>query len=360
MTKRNYKTIPKDSPKNSSKPQFLDYRSGKNHLDVIQKKGEVMDTCATIHNEYICCNVKVLKSVSNCPYDCSYCFLQNYLNDGKTSVIGDIDGMMDEVKSKIEAQPWRVFRIGTWELGDSLALEDETGQAQKLIPEFAKLNNVLLELKTKSDCVDKILDLPHQGKTVVSWSMNTQTGINTQEHRTARLEERLIAIEKVVKAGYLVGIHFDPMLRHPNWEKEYPELVRRVFDVCPPQNMAWMSFGSLRFNPEMKQKIEQNFPSTDITFQEMVKGPDGKVRYVKPLRLEMYHTIYEAMRKYGDPSVLIYLCMERWDVWEKVMGYSPTSIGDLDYLFAKSLWARYPHLGLTEPCRKLYEKYQDS
>ncbi len=51
---------------------------------------------------------------------------------------------------------------------------------------------------------------------------------------------------------------------------------------------------------------------------------------------------------------LIYLCMERWDVWDKVFGFHPDSIGHLDYLFAKSLSERY---GLIEepPKRELYE-----
>ena len=37
-----------------------------------------------------------------------------------------------EVKEKLEREPWRLFRIGTWELGDSLALEGKTGQAAEL------------------------------------------------------------------------------------------------------------------------------------------------------------------------------------------------------------------------------------
>ena len=149
------------------------YRDGKKHLVLTEKKGDSLDTCATISDKYLCCNVKVLKSVSNCPFDCSYCFLQNYLNDPALQSVADIDGLISDVHEKLEAQPWRFFRIGTWELGDSLALEYETGQAKALVERFSKLSNAVLELKTKSDCVDTLLDCDHQLKTVVSWSMNT-------------------------------------------------------------------------------------------------------------------------------------------------------------------------------------------
>ena len=123
-----------------------------------------MDTCATISNKYICCNVKVLKSVANCPYDCSYCFLQNYLNDGNTKVVGDEKALMEEVKEKCNKEPKKIFRIGTWELGDSLALEKETGQAQRFIDHFKNIPNAVLELKTKSSVVDPILKCNHNQK----------------------------------------------------------------------------------------------------------------------------------------------------------------------------------------------------
>ena len=118
------------------KPIHLHYREGKKKSIIVPKNGKTMDTCAAIGREYICCNVKVVKSVKNCPFDCSYCFLQNYLNDGRLSVIGDHKAILDEIQDRCIQQPWRLFRIGTWELGDSLALESISKQAQNLIPEF--------------------------------------------------------------------------------------------------------------------------------------------------------------------------------------------------------------------------------
>lgn len=331
-----------------------DYRQGKNHLRIIPKKGETMDVCATIHPTYRCCNVHVLKSVSNCPFDCSYCFLQNYLNDGQTKVVGDIAAMMDEVKQKLAAEPNRLFRIGTWELGDSLALERDTGQAWDLIHEFAMLDNAILELKTKSDVVDPILTADHNGRTVVSWSLNPDELIRLQEHRTARLSERLDAIKKVRDAGYVIGLHFDPMIWYDGWENAYPDLVRQLAAIVPKDQIAWISFGSLRFNPEMKYKMEANFPKSTITLPEMVLGDDGKLRYVKPQRVAMYQTIYSAIRQYWGDNLLVYLCMERYDMWEKIMGYSPESIEDLDFRFASSLYQRFPQFRHVDPLPEYY------
>ncbi len=256
-----------------------------------------MGACATFNRKYICCNVQVLRSVHNCPFECSYCFLQNYLNDGATKSVHNIDTLMEEVKAKISREPQRLFRIGTWELGDSLALEDRTGQAARLIQAFADLDNAVLELKTKSACVDLILKLDHKRKTVVSWSLNTEHIIKTEEHRTASLEDRLSAMHKTALAGYLIGLHFDPMILYAGWENDYEKLVDQVFNAVSPDRVAWISIGSLRFNPEMKKKMENNYPDNMLTCAEMVLGDDAKMRYVKPLRVSMYKLLYSALRR---------------------------------------------------------------
>jgi len=330
------------------------YRDGKTILQTVPKKGEAMGTCATFNEKYICCHVQVLRSVQNCPFECTYCFLQNYLTDGATKAVTDIYALMEEVREKTGTHPRRLFRIGTWELGDSLALESRTGQAARLIREFAGLDNAVLELKTKSDCVDPILDIDHKGRTVVSWSLNTDSVIRQEEHRTASLDERLHALHRVVNAGYLVGLHFDPMILHDGWEAGYSDLAGRVFEAVPAERVAWISIGSLRFNPEMKRKMEINYPESRLTSAEMVLGDDAKMRYVKPLRIRMYRHLYSELLKYVQRDNLIYFCMERWDVWDRVFGYHPDSYRHLDYLFALSLYERY---GLMDerPKRELYE-----
>ncbi|RJQ48809.1 MAG: DNA photolyase [Nitrospiraceae bacterium] len=333
----------------------LDYKDGKQMIRVIPKKGEAMGTCATFNRKYICCLVQVLRSVHNCPFECSYCFLQNYLNDGATKSVSDVDALMDEVRARIGREPEKLFRIGTWELGDSLALEEETGQAAKLILAFAGLKNAVLELKTKSCCVDPIIDVDHRGKTVVSWSLNTRHIIRTEEHRTATLEKRLQAMSRTAQAGYLIGLHFDPMILHEGWQAEYKALVQQVFQAVPPDNVAWISIGSLRFNPEMKRKMENNYPDSRLTCAEIVLGDDAKMRYVKPLRVSMYRHILAALKQHISKEILIYLCMERWDVWDKVFGCHPDSPEQLDYLFAESLYQRFG-LGGGPPEREFYNE----
>ncbi|MCP4698348.1 MAG: DNA photolyase, partial [Gammaproteobacteria bacterium] len=301
-------------------------------LHLAEKLGEAFHDCASMHPDYLCCNVKVLAAVSNCPYECSYCFLQNYLTDTTLSVVADTDALLREVDEKTSKQPGRLFRVGTWELGDSLALEALTGTAAELVCAFAKRPNLLLELKTKSAQVSGLLDLPHNGRTVVSWTVNPEAVIRREEYRTAGITERIEAMRQVVAAGYPVAVHFDPMICYPQWREGYTSLIRRIFTAVPAERIAWISIGSLRFNPEMKKVMENNYPGSRATCAEMVLGDDGKVRYLKPLRVEMYRHTAETIRECAGSGPFIYLCMERWDVWKRVFGWHPHSTAHHDFL----------------------------
>lgn len=323
------------------------WRSGKRTLHLSEKRGESLHACASMDSRYVCCNMAVLEAVSNCPYNCTYCFLQSYLNDTTVKAVADVDGLIEEVKRKTAGDAERLWRIGTWELGDSLALEELTGGAGALIEAFAALPNAVLELRTKSACVDAILDLPHAGRTVVGWTMNPGALITLEERGTASVEQRLEAMAKVAAAGYPVSLHFDPMILHDGWQQAYDALFDQIFDTVSPEQVAWISIGALRFNPEMKKLIVANYPATRITTPEMVLGPDGKVRYVKPLRVAMFRRAVERISAWapGPNPPFVYLCMERWDVWRKVFGHHPRDAEHLDALFTASVRERYPSLG---------------
>ena len=338
----------------SQSPKFSDYRQGKRHLFVAPKKGELFHICASLDTRYICCSTHVISHISNCPFECTYCFLQNYLTDTTLTVVADTEAIMREICYKTALQPWRLFRIGTWELGDSLAVEPLNKFAVDLVRRFRDLDNCLLKLRTKGDAVEPLLDVEHDGKTVVSWTVNPPEIIKREEIGTAGLEKRIQAMKKVAGAGYPVGLHFDPMIMFSGWEAAYKRLVEAIFSAIDPEDVIWISIGSLRFNPEMKKKIENNYPSSRITAQEMILGDDNKFRYPRPLREEMYRLLLSFLEEVGADQCFTYLCMERWNVWERVFGRCPSSIGHLDYLMAQTVYERFPQSVFQKPQKAFY------
>ena len=205
------------------------FGAAKRKLYVAKHKGEFFKKCPGSEGQ-VCCNYFVINFASNCPMDCSYCYLQDYLADNaELKVFSNVDDLIAEADRTLSKHRGVFFRVGTGEITDSLALEPYTGMVRELVPYFAAQPNVLLELKTKSDCVDSLLDLDSKGRVVVAWSMNPQRVIDADEHGTAMLNERLSAARRCQEAGYRLGFHFDPMIEYPGWEADYQAMIEQTF-----------------------------------------------------------------------------------------------------------------------------------
>jgi spore photoproduct lyase len=268
--------------------------------------------------------------------DCSYCVLQGYLNNPFLTLYTNWDGFLGEVDAFLSRDPGSLLRLGTGELSDSLALDSIFPISQVLIPFFSQRPNGVLELKTKSAQVDHLLHLNHRGKTIISWSLNPRKMIEEEEIGSASLGERLDAAERCQAAGYPIGFHFDPIIHYEGWEKGYEETVRSLFNKINPRRVAWISLGGFRYPSQLKGIGKERFPNTKIFLGELFPGRDGKFRYLKEIRIEMYQKMLGWLKELNS-DLFIYLCMESQEVWERVFGWTPENSSHLNHLFEKRM-----------------------
>jgi len=304
----------------------------KDALLVYKYPGKFMSACPG-SDGMVCCNYIVINFGLNCLFDCHYCYLQSFLNNPLMSIFGNIEDLFAEIDFKTRNKKAR-FRIGTGEYTDSLALDYLTGYSTFLVEHFAGMENAVLELKTKSSNVNRLLNLDHRGHTVVAWSVNPESIVESVEGGTATLTERLDAARRVADAGYRLAFHLDPVIYFEGWEEAYHSLIERIFDTVSPDRVAWISLGSFRYSPGLKEIVQARFPEDDLTKAEMIQGPDGKYRYFKTIREQMYVSIRKKIETV-DPRLFLYLCMETQRMWEKVFQFVPESGKNLDALFEK-------------------------
>ena len=302
---------------------------GKKTLHLKYFQGHAFKSCPGYSEDSLCCNYFTLDLVENCPFECTYCILQAFLNKPMITVHANLEEILENLKNRISNRNGQLFRVGTGEHSDSLALDPFLRISPPLIRFFSHLSNAVLELKTKSDHVDHLLDLPHGGKTVIAWSLNPEVIVEQEEHKTARLDERLSAARKASVAGYKIGLHFDPMLHFEGWEREYPRLVEQVFDYVSPERIAWMSIGTLRCLPMLKPIVEDRFPSSRIFLGELFQSNDGKLRYLKIIRQDMIRLMQQELQKHA-PKVPNYICMDKPSVWKNSMTFQPVNTSELE------------------------------
>ncbi|MEE8269515.1 MAG: radical SAM protein, partial [Nitrospinaceae bacterium] len=57
------------------------FGAGKKRLLLSRFKGSFLKKCPGISPGMVCCNYYVVNLIKNCVYDCSYCFLQDFLQN---------------------------------------------------------------------------------------------------------------------------------------------------------------------------------------------------------------------------------------------------------------------------------------
>jgi spore photoproduct lyase len=272
----------------------------------------------------ISCGYYNLNLQTGCPFACNYCILQTYLEDKNQAVFfTNYENLEDELRGFIASH--QEVRIGTGELSDSLAYESIYPTAARILKLFQRFPNVVFEFKTKATLVQPLLAVKEVPKNIVlSWSLNPPPLIRAEELLTPTLLRRLQALASVQNKGYKIGIHFDPLIIFPNWKKHYHELIRRLASIVRPELVAWWSLGALRFPPALKKYIFRH-PNSQLFWGELLQGQDGKYRYFKPLRLELFSFIKAEIKKHITQEIPLYLCMEDADTWQEIFPEIPAA-----------------------------------
>jgi spore photoproduct lyase len=219
-----------------------------------------------------------------------------------------------------------IFNSG--ELADSLSLEHLTGAAREFIPWFGTSRNGFLFMLTKCDNVDDILDLPHNGHTIIAWSMNNELVSRRFEIGAPPFHRRLAAARKVQEAGYLLRLRLDPVVPYNGWREGYADTIKLIFEQVEPERIT---IGTLRFEagfykmrnsifntgPELSRYLDEMEPMFEPRVIEGRKTPMiGKYSFTEDKRTEIFDFVIKEIRKYSDCKIA--LCKESDAVWHRL------------------------------------------
>jgi len=303
-------------------------KKGKTVLFLTYNRGAFVKNCPGTRS-YTCCGYQILHIGTFCHMDCTYCILQSYFHPPVLQYFVNHNDLFKELEAIFAEN--KIRRLGTGEFTDSLIWEMWTDLSNRLVPAFAAQKSAALELKTKTTAIDRLEQLSHNRKTIMAWSVNTPRVIAGEERHTASLSARLKAAAKCESWEYPLAFHFDPIVIYDGCEADYERVVKQIFSYVSPDNIVWISLGTFRFMPALKTLIQKRFPKSNIIYGEFITGLDGKMRYFKPLRIEIYQKIIACIRVHA-PRTFIYFCMEDDEVWQKSLGFTATERGGLSQM----------------------------
>ena len=288
------------------------------------KEGFGLGLCPVASEKTRCCNLLTLDAVESCGFDCSYCSIQSFYNQ---NTITFDSGFADKLLN-LNLDQNKTYHIGTGQSSDSLMWGNREGILDSLFRFASENPNVILEFKTKSDNVKYFLENDVPKNIICTYSLNTQTIIDNEEHLTASLDKRVAAARKLADKGVKVGFHFHPIVEYENYLDEYQEVYEKLILQFKTDEVALISFGTLTFiKPVIKQLREREF-RTKITQIPHVNA-SGKTSYPDSTKIEMFKHAYESFKPWHK-DVFFYLCMEEHQMWSKTFGYQYSTNNDFE------------------------------
>jgi spore photoproduct lyase len=167
---------------------------------------------------------------SGCSAMCLYCYLVcNYNKCSYLRLFVNREMMLDKlIKTANSAQNDLTFEIGS---NSDLVLENTiTGNLEWTIESFGKNEKGLITLPTKFDMIEPLLNLKHNGRTIIRMSVNPESTIKRIELGTSPLNNRINALNQLCEAGYRVGLLIAPVVLTDSWKVQYSELITTLYD----------------------------------------------------------------------------------------------------------------------------------
>lgn len=233
-----------------------------------------------------------------CPAHCQYCYLAGSLQGPPvTRAYANLDAILGNLAeyagrgAVTSASAERAHEGTTFEAScytDPLGIEHLTGSLSAAIRHFGAWDApVQLRFTTKFAAVAPLLDLPHNRRTRIRFSVNARAAAH-YEGGTDPLDARLAAMGRVARAGYPVGLTIAPILPVPGWAEAYAGLIRDAADALSgvPDLDLTVELITHRFTPGSKAVLRGWYPGSDLPLDEAERVEKrtkfGSVKHVFP------------------------------------------------------------------------------
>ena len=241
--------------------------------------------------------------MSNCLYDCRYCFLQGMYSSANYVLFVNFENFDEQIGNLIRQHPNDSLTFFSGYDCDSLALENVTGFAAHILPVFKEHGSAVLELRTKSVQIRPLDRIPPIDNCVIAFSLMPDAMSNALDHKAPSIEKRLQAMKNLAEIGWKVGPRFDPLIYGKYWKVHYKSLFDRVFATVPKSAIHSVSYGPLRFPQAMFRDILKLYPEEQL-FSGPLPERDGIVAYRLEIEEEMAQFCHRIFTKFVSESIV--------------------------------------------------------
>ena len=242
----------------------------------------------------------------NCIYDCRYCFLQGMYRSANYVLFVNYEAFDQAIEATAKQLGDESGYFFSGYDCDSLALEPVTGFIEHTLPLFRKLNNAVLELRTKSTQVRPLLNSEPMQNCVVAFSLSPDELANALEHKAPSLKKRLEALRKLQEAGWPIGLRFDPIIYCDNYIELYKAFFEEVFQVVDISALHSVSLGVFRMPQGFYRNIVKLYPDEKL-FSGPLAESQAMVSYEATLEQQLLNFCRDELLNHM-PNEKLFIC----------------------------------------------------
>lgn len=232
----------------------------------------------------------------NCLYDCRYCFLQGMYRSANYLLFVNYEDFISDIKTV--AKQHSSDSHPTWFFSgydcDSLAMEPVTAFADEFLSAFENIPQAVLELRTKSTQIRSLLKRQALQNVVVAYSLSPENIANAIEIGAPSVAKRIDALKKLQQAGWRIGLRFDPVIWHQEYQASYKDLIDQVFDALDPKAVDSVTLGGFRLPKGYYKTMRKLFPEHWL-FSAGLEEADGMVAYQQQIEADMFDFIQHEL-----------------------------------------------------------------
>ena len=256
-------------------PKAQNFRLQKSNPGLIiasKHQGQVLKTpkaygIGGYHNYYF-------SHMLNCLYDCRYCFLQGMYRSAHQLIFVNYEDFATEISAiatRHGSEP--VWFFSGYDC-DSLAYEPITRFTEYFIPVFAGLPNAWMELRTKSTQIRQLLRQQPCARVVTAFSFTDHHSHNKLEHGVPSIGKRIDAMQALINAGWPIGLRFDPIVYHSNYQRDFRQLLEQIFVAIDVEKLHSVSLGAFRLPKNNYKQVIKLYPDEPLFAQNLALNND--------------------------------------------------------------------------------------
>jgi spore photoproduct lyase len=186
---------------------------------------------------YRSCDFIAPSQSNGCAMACSYCYVARRKgNANPITTFVNIEEIVTSIERHAARQGMKLEEtqadsvLWVYELGTNSDLSVDAAvcdNVRDLVALFRTLPNAKATFATKF-VNRKLLDYDPQGRTRVRFSLMPPEISKLVDVRTSKVEDRILAINDFVEAGYEVNVNFGPVILKDGWRRDYAGLFARL------------------------------------------------------------------------------------------------------------------------------------